>query len=276
MPINLADLIDKHAQLPKYQQLAARFREAIDDGTLTPGEELPSESRLREATGMARESVRRAIDLLANEGLVVRRHGAATRVAQPPPLRVMDASRYLRELEILRAGGEHPLTSAFTEDHGITWGEYRCDTEVAKEPATVEDARRLQVPAGTALLRRRFVKYARGVPLQLQRSAIPWDIAGDTPVAEVGRQPWPGGTIAELYSLDLIVTSVTEETIARQPRDDERKALGLQTPAPVFDIVRVFWVGDRPVEASRVIAPGDRNRLHVTVRLDLTNGQTGS
>lgn len=270
MPIDLAALIDPHAQLPKYQQLAARFREAIDEGTLAAGEELPSEAQLREATGMARESIRRAIDILANEGLVVRRHGAATRVAAPPPLRVMDASRYLRELEILRAGGEHPLTSAFTEDHDITWDEYRCDTEVAKEAATAEDARRLRVPVGTQLLRRRFVKYARGVPLQLQRSAIPWDIAGDTPVADVGRQPWPGGTIAELFSLGYEVTKVSEETIARQPRDEERKALALQTAGPVFDIVRVFWVGERPVEASRVIAPGDRNRLHYEVELDLT------
>src|SRR5690349_12639844 len=120
MPINLAALIDPHAQLPKYQQLAARLREAIDDGRLAPGEDLPSEQQLQDATGMARETLRRSIELLVNEGLVIRRHGAATRVAEAPPARPLDASRYLEELRILKAGGPHPLRSAFTEDHGIT------------------------------------------------------------------------------------------------------------------------------------------------------------
>lgn len=270
MPIDLTALIDQHAQLPKYQQLAARLREAIDDARLEPGEDLPSEAQLQEATGMARESVRRAIELLVNEGLIVRRQGAATRVADAPPQRPLDASRYLRELEILKRGGEHPLRSAFTEDHGLAWDEYTCVTTVSQEPATAEDARRLMVPVGESLLRRRFVKYGRGVPLQIQRSAILWSVAGSTPLADPGQQPWPGGTIAELWSLGLEVTMVDEDVRSRTPRDQERRDLNMQTPGPVFDVVRVFWVGDRPVEASRVIMPADRNVLHYRVKLDLT------
>lgn len=272
MPINLAALIDPHAQLPMYQQLAARIREAIDDGRLAPGEKVPSEKKLMEATGMSREMVRDAIRELVNEGLVVKRQGAATLVAETPPLRPLDASRYVRELQILKRGGPHPLTSAFTEEHGITWAEYTCETSVAREAATPEDARRLDVPTGTDLLRRRFLKYARGVPAQIQRSAIPWSIGGGTALADLGQQPWPGGTIAELYSLGLEVTRVKEDVRSRAPRDEERRALRMETPGPVFDIVRVFLVGERPVEASRVIVPADRNVLHYEVELDLTDG----
>jgi GntR family transcriptional regulator len=271
VPIDLTALIDPHAQLPKYQQLAARIREAIDDGALTAGEEIPSEKQLRDATGMSREQVRRGIELLVNEGLVVRRHGAATRVVEAPPLRPQDASRYLKALRILKAGGPIPDTSAFTEDHGITWDEYSCDMTAARELATAEDARRLNIPAETPLLRRQFLKSGRGIPLQIQRSAMLWDLAGSTPVADPGRQPWPLGTIAELWSLGLEVTAVDEDVRSRQPRDEERRTLAMQTPGPVFDIVRVFWVGDRPVEASRVITPADRNVLHYRVKLDLTD-----
>lgn len=277
MPINLAALVDPLAGLAKYRQLAAGIRDAIDDGRLTPGEELPSEAemragiQMRDGTRMSRDSIRKAIGLLAAEGLVVVRHGAPTRVAEPPPQRELSASRYLKELRILKAGGEHPLTSAFTEDHGLDWAEFTCKTDVTMEPATAEDARRLHIPVGQDLLRRRFLKYGRGEPLQIQRSAIPWDIAGETPLANPGQQPWPGGTMAELYSLGLEVTKVTEDTATRTPRDDERRALNMQTPGPVFDIVRVFWVGDRPVEASRVIAPGARNVLHYEVELDLSS-----
>lgn len=272
MPIDTASLIDPHGELPKFRQLAASLRDAIDDGRLSPGEELPSEAELGTATGMSRDSIRKAIALLAAGGGIIVRHGAPTRVAEAPPLRAMDASRYLKALRILKAGGPLPLTSSFTEDHGLDWADYTCKTDVTMEGATAEDARRLLVPAGTDLMRRRMVKYGRGEPLQIQRSAMLWDLAGGTPVADPGKQPWPLGTIAELYSLGLEVTKVSEDTSTRTPRDDERRALAMQTPGPVFDIVRVFWVGDRPVEASRVIAPGARNVLHYEVELDLSAG----
>lgn len=272
MPINLDALIDPHAQLPKFRQLAASLRDAIDTGDLQPGEELPSEQGLRDATGMSRDSVRKAVALLSGEGIVIVRHGTPTRVAEAPPTRAMDASRYLKALRLLKAGGPLPLTSSFTEDHGIDWADYRVETAVTQEPATAEDARRLQIPAGTDLLRRRFLKYGRGIPLQIQRSAMLWSVAGSTPVADPGQQPWPLGTIAELYSLGLEVTRVSEDTDTRLPRDDERKVLNMETSGPVFDIVRVFWVGERAVEASRVIAAGSRMTLHYEVELDLSAG----
>lgn len=270
MPIELSALVDQHAQTPKFRQLAANLREAIDDGRLEPGEELPSEAELRTATGISRDTVRKAIGLLAGEGLVIVRHGAPTRVSPAPPQRPLDASRYLNALRILKAGGPIPNTSAFIEDHGIAWNEYGCDMQAAKEAATAEDARRLEIPVGTPLLRRHFLKSGNGIPLQIQRSAMLWDLAGGTPVADPGMQPWPLGTIAELWSLGLEVTTVDEDVRSRQPRDEERRALAMQTPGPVFDIVRVMRVGERPVEASRVIIPADRNVLHYRVHLDLT------
>lgn len=273
MPIDLTALIDPHAQQHMYLQLAARIREAIDDGRLEPGEKVPSEKKLMDATGMSREMVRDAITELVNEGLVVKRHGAATRVTEAPPQRPLDASRYLKALRILKAAGPIPNTSAFTEDHGLDWADYGCDMRPAKEAATAEDARRLNVAVGTPLLRRHFLKSGRGIPLQIQRSAMLWDLAGSTPVADPGKQPWPLGTIAELWSLGLEVTAVDEDVRSRQPRDEERRALSMQTPGPVFDIVRVFWVGERIVEASRVIMPANRNVLHYRVTLDLTDPQ---
>lgn len=272
MPIDLTALIDHHAQLPKYIQLAVSLREAIDDGRLTPGEELPSEQRLIEATDVSRDTVRKAIGRLANEGIVIVRHGAPTKVAEAAPQRAVDASRYAKTLRLLKSGQPHPLTSAFTEDHGITWDQYKVEMQVAIEPATAEDARRLLLPEGSDLLRRRFVKYAKGQPMELQRSAISWKLAGGTPLIDPGQQPWPGGTIAELFSLGLEVTRVTHDAEARMPRDDERKALRMQKPGPVISMVRVFWVGERPVEASRVISPGDRAVLHYEVELDLSEG----
>ena len=57
------------------------------------------------------------------------------------------------------------------------------------------------------------------------------------------------------------------DVVPRIPRDDERRRLHMETPGPVVDMVQVFWVGGRPVEASRIIAPGARNVLHYELEL---------
>jgi DNA-binding GntR family transcriptional regulator len=90
MPIDLdAESIDRSLAAPaKYRQLADLLRAAIEDGRLQPGEEIPGENPLAVMVGMSRESVRKALALIADEGLIDRNHGAATRVAAEPMTRM--------------------------------------------------------------------------------------------------------------------------------------------------------------------------------------------
>jgi DNA-binding FadR family transcriptional regulator len=64
-----------------YEQLANLLREEILTGRLRPGERLPSETRLQQEYGLARQTVRRAVGVLRAEGLVVvsRGHGVLVR-----------------------------------------------------------------------------------------------------------------------------------------------------------------------------------------------------
>jgi GntR family transcriptional regulator len=259
--------LDRSAPVPLYRQLADHIRNAIDDGRLHPGEKLPGEQVIATSVGISREMVRTAYDVLAAEGLIVRKQGTATRIAEPPMRRTMSASRYLEEINLLRSGQRHPWRSAFTADHHIGWSEYSVDVEIAQEAATERDAEHLELKAGTSILRREFLKRVRGEVVQLQRSAIPWALAGDTDVADPQFQPWPGGTIAELYSLGIEVTHVTELVEARMPTEEQRRKLDMETPGPVFDMVRVFRSKDGPVEASRVIVPASRAVLHYEIDL---------
>jgi len=72
-------------------------------------------------------------------------------------------------------------------------------------------------------------------------------------------QPYPGGTLAELYDAGLIpdgaTLTVTEEARGHMPNTTERRLLQMETTGPVWNIVRVFSVDGVPVEVSRVIAP---------------------
>src|SRR5258706_3159649 len=67
----------------KYQQIADRLRDQIDSGALQPGERLPSEPDLVRQFDASRNTVRLALALLTNQGVVVTRQGLGTFVTEP-------------------------------------------------------------------------------------------------------------------------------------------------------------------------------------------------
>ena len=73
--------VDHDAATPLWQQLADILRKQIERGKLPSGRVIPSETTLMQQHGLARGTVRKAIDALAEEGLVVRVQGRGTFVA---------------------------------------------------------------------------------------------------------------------------------------------------------------------------------------------------
>ena len=70
--------VDHDAETPLWQQLASILRAQIQSGELPPGRIMPSESTLMQEHGLARGTVRKAIDALVQEGLVNRVQGRGT------------------------------------------------------------------------------------------------------------------------------------------------------------------------------------------------------
>jgi GntR family transcriptional regulator len=62
--------VDHEAPQPVYQQIAAILRARIEAGELAPNRAIPSESRLMQEYGVARETARKAVRVLVAEGLV--------------------------------------------------------------------------------------------------------------------------------------------------------------------------------------------------------------
>ncbi len=71
--------------LPKYRQLLQILRMQILDGRLAPGARLPTEEELMRTYGLARGTVRRAIEQLSAEGLVYTSQGSGTYVSAAHP-----------------------------------------------------------------------------------------------------------------------------------------------------------------------------------------------
>ncbi len=70
--------LPESSNLPLYQQLQRALREAIDRRILDSNDALPPERDLAEEFRVSRITVRKAIDGLVNEGLLMRRQGSGT------------------------------------------------------------------------------------------------------------------------------------------------------------------------------------------------------
>jgi GntR family transcriptional regulator len=74
--------IDYEAPEPPHRQIAAWLRRKIESGEYQPGRRIPSEKEIMDLTGVARTTVRRAVAVLREEGLVITTPGRGTHVKQ--------------------------------------------------------------------------------------------------------------------------------------------------------------------------------------------------
>jgi GntR family transcriptional regulator len=78
-------VISRDTPVPPYRQLAGILRDQIASGELAPGERLPTILELGAEYGVATPTVRKALAVLKDEGLVVGVGGYGTFVAEAPP-----------------------------------------------------------------------------------------------------------------------------------------------------------------------------------------------
>ena len=80
------------ANNPLYVELADRLRTDIESGVFGPGDRMPSEPSLCRTTGHSRSTVRKALQLLVDQGYVTKSQGKGTFVSELPQ-RVEAASK---------------------------------------------------------------------------------------------------------------------------------------------------------------------------------------
>lgn len=250
-------------------KIANVIRHRIDAGKLQTGNTMPAERELAAQAGCSRQMAREAYDLLARDGLVIRRPGHPSKVRVPPPVRLVDESRYSEELARAKAGKTEPGRTALCRDYGCTWGEVSVIADIQREAATEPHAMALGLGAGADVLYRRMIEHVRGVPVRIHESRIAVSVFGEgSPITDPKQYPWPGGTVALLWSLGYAVRGVLSELDAARP-PTPREAADLMIPAgqAVSALSRRFLVGEGgadawvPIEASTIITPATGYRL---------------
>lgn len=74
--------VDRSSPVPLYFQVAAQIEQAIADGELAPGERMPNEMTLADELGLSRPTMRQALQMLVDKGMLVRKRGVGTQVVK--------------------------------------------------------------------------------------------------------------------------------------------------------------------------------------------------
>ncbi|ANJ12110.1 GntR family transcriptional regulator (plasmid) [Streptomyces parvulus] len=215
---------------PEYLRIAAELRRHIASGEFSAGDQLPTLPALSEHYRVSETTIRNALALLRNEGLIETRARAGTRVRHVPPVHRMAADRY-------RTKPGAPATP-YTRDQGIGWSEYRLDKRFERVQATPTLASLFECEVGERLLARHFVFHDNETPTQMSTSYVRWSDVEGTPVSDPINEPWPGGTRAQMASLGIRVTRITESFTSGMPTEDEAKTLRIGNGVPVLRYTR--------------------------------------
>ncbi|EEF22685.1 HTH-type transcriptional regulator frlR, putative, partial [Ricinus communis] len=142
------------SNLPLYQQLQRALRDAIDRGVYGPAEALPAERQLAAELDISRITVRKAIDGLVEEGLLVRRAGSGnfinTRIEK-------NFAKLTSFSEDMRSRGRTPRSVWLKRSEGLV---------------TPEEALRLGLSPGAAVYRFNRIRYADDMPMCLEYATI--------------------------------------------------------------------------------------------------------
>jgi GntR family transcriptional regulator len=229
---------------PKYLQIAADLREAISAGTYAPDSRLPGENELMTTHGVARETARKAVAQLINEGIAVPRKGAGVFVRQFRPV-VRD--------------GIHRLTGTWPAGKSI-WGEETEGRNLAVQQVQVTEgeapshvALLLDLPEGEQALIRSRQYILDGKAVMVARSYFPAKLVAGSPITQP--DTGPGGVYARLRDLGHAPARFREDLRARMPERAEAEALALGAGTPVVEIVRTAYTDSgTAVEVNEMIA----------------------
>ncbi|GAB5352395.1 HTH-type transcriptional repressor NagR [Qipengyuania sp. 483] len=164
--IDLKHRFDTSEATPLYQRLKKAMRENIDSHAWEPDDPVPSERDIAERLEISRVTVRKAIDGLVEDGMLVRKRGSGTFVAG-------------------RVEKSFATLTSFTEDMAARGRKVRSDWLVReKGSVTPEESLSLSLSPGTAVYRFNRIRFADNVAMALEYSTIPAECLGSGAVVE--------------------------------------------------------------------------------------------
>jgi GntR family transcriptional regulator len=217
-PVNKMKTIGGSA--PLYSQIKDLIIEQIVKGVWSPGDLLPSETRLGQDYGVSQGTVRKALDVLASENLVMRHQGKGTFVAAHTPDRAL-----FHFFHITSNNGVRQMPSS--REKGMT-----------RRRALREETLKLRLPTAARVIQIDRVRALEGRPVIAESIVVPAKIFPDLDRLPLEDLP---NNLYQLYETRFCVTISRAvehlRAIAASPQD--AAWLGVEKGSPLQLIERV-------------------------------------
>jgi GntR family transcriptional regulator len=226
---------------PLYRQIKSLILASLESGEWGPGEAIPSELELASRFKVSQGTVRKAVDELSAENLLIRRQGKGTYVATHSEPHAQ--FRFLR-LRPLEGEAQYPEMTLI---------------DCRRIRASGEAARNLELKVGEGIILLRRVLAFRGIPTVLDEISLPGGIFKGLSANKVNSYQ---GSLYNLFETEFGTRMIrADERIRSVPADAaSAELLRVDVGTPLLSVDRVtFTYGNRAVEYRRGLYRTDQH-----------------
>jgi DNA-binding GntR family transcriptional regulator len=237
--------IDRRSHEPSYTQLVHIIQEQVASGDLRAGDRLPSESQLCKYHRVSPMTVRRAINILVEQGVVTAEQGRGTFIK---PIQVWEAIFRLDDLQ-------HLLEDTDNSEVKII--------ELRLLPVDARTAAKMNLKIQSPVLFIKRLIYSHGKPLLYHREYLVYD-----PLRPIVESEMEVTSLKGLFRGEKSATfksgSLTIDATVLTP--EETQILKLAGTVAAFRLEHIFYdFEDKPVSWGWFICPGDYLHFSATV-----------
>lgn len=224
---------------PLYDQVYRALRSEIENGTLRPGDLLPSERTIAEQLQVSRVTVRRALQQMASDGLIDGRRVASF-------------------------GEDHNTLLSFTAmgaERGLATSSRVLLAEV--RDATIDEAELLHVPPGAPVFVLHRARLLGGLPIAIDESHIP-----HARVKGIEKLDFSATSLYETleHRYGIIAMRADYAIEATAASKAQAKLLDVEVGAPLLLATETMYdQHDQPTDIGRIVYRGDRYRFRATL-----------
>lgn len=239
--------MDRGKAIPLYYQIETLLRREILSGELPPGSPLPSEESLGQEFSVSRITVRRALSILEDDGLIVRQRGRGTFVTDK--LRSVDTSRFSGSMEDL-------ISMGIRTEAKIIGFQMMDASDVVRLKLNLEE--------GARVLRIEKVRLVEGEPLSYVINYLPEEIGKKISAADLRLKPLLMVLEEHIGLKPDGAVQVIEAAVAEP---EWANLLDVRVGDPLLKVERtVFDAQGHPLEYVWVLYRGDKYNFTVKLK----------
>lgn len=232
--------------IPRYLWVYDSLKNQIETEDYKVGDFLPPEPELQKSFRVSRTTVRKAVEMLEQQGFVYIRQGKGTQVL---------------DFKATQKLGNVTSFSETLREKGATVTQAEVRVELVPAPRRI--AEDLQVEPGTRLVKIDRVTLANGTPIALMTNYLLPEIVPGIERRIAG--------MTSLYSFleseyRLVIEAATDFISARDATPSEAQKLAIPEHSPLLVVRRITHSGGRPIEVAFLLVVADKYEYSVQTK----------